>query len=108
MNTNDWIEKSLRDDAARPLADAGFTRRVLGALPPPRSARSAWLKPVLVIGSAALGSVLAFTLGPSDLSLIQGFVDLAHSRIGTPSALTGLAMTLTFLVCAVVLASETE
>ena len=108
MDTNDWMEKILRDDAARPIADDGFTRRVAGALPPPRSARSAWLKPVLVIGSAALGSVLAFALGPSDLSLVQGFIDLAHSRLGTPSALTGLAMTLTFLVCAVVLASETE
>ena len=108
MNTNDWIEKVLREDAARPLADGGFTRRVTAALPPPSAARSAWLKPVLVIGSAALGSVLAFALGPSDLSLVQGFVDLAHSRLGTPSALTGLAMTLTFLVCAVVLASETE
>jgi hypothetical protein len=108
MNTNDWIDRILREDAAKPMADGGFTHRVLGTLPPPRSTRSAWLKPTLVIGSAALGSVLAFTLGPSDLSLIQGFVDLAHSRLGTPSALTGLAMTLTFLVCAVVLASETE
>ena len=107
MNTNDWIEKLLREDASRPLPDGGFSRRVVDALPV-RHSRAAWLKPVLVIGSAALGSVLAFTLGPSDLSLIQGFVDLAHSRIGTPSALTGLAMTLTFLVCAVVLASETE
>ena len=108
MNANDWIDKVLRQDAEQSLADGGFTRRVIGALPPAQTRRFPWLKPVLVIGSAALGSVLAFTLGPSDLSLIQGFVDLAHSRIGTPSALTGLAMTLTFLVCAVVLASETE
>lgn len=108
MDKNDWIDKVLRDDASRPLADGGFTRRVVDSLPPSRTARSVWLKPVLVIGSAALGSVLAFALGPSDLSLVQGFVDLAHSRLGTPSALTGLAMTLTFLVCAVVLASETE
>jgi len=39
---------------------------------------------------------------------VQGFVDLAHSRIGTPAALTGLATSLAFLVCAIVLAAETD
>jgi hypothetical protein len=106
-NGNDWIDKLLREDANAQLPDRGFSRRVMSALPAPARSR-AWFKPLLVVGSAAAGSVLAFALGPSDLSLIQGFVDLAHSRLGTPSAITGLAMSLAFLVCAIVLAAETE
>jgi len=108
MNANDWIDKVLRQDAEQSMADGGFTRRVIGALPPEQARRFPWLKPVLVVGSAALGSVLAVALGPADLSLVQGFVDLAHSRIGTPAALTGLATSLAFLVCAIVLAAETD
>ena len=106
-NANDWVEKLLRDDGKVQLPDGGFSRRVMSALPVPHKTRP-WFKPLLVVGSAALGSVLAVVLGPSDLSLIQGFVDLAHSRLGTPSAITGLAMSLAFLVCAIVLAAETE
>lgn len=106
-NGNDWIEKLLRDDAKVELPDGGFSRRVMSSLPA-RAKPRLWFKPLLVVGSAALGSVLAVALGPSDLSLVQGFVDLAHSRLGTPSAITGLAMSLAFLVCAIVLAAETE
>ena len=108
MSNHDWIDHALREDAARPLPDGGFVARVVDSLPPARAARSAWWKPMLVLGSAALGSALAAALGPSDLSLLQGFVDLAHSRIATPSALTGLAMALSLIVCAVVLAAETD
>jgi hypothetical protein len=107
-NGNDWIDKLLRDDATAELADGGFSRRVMSALPPRAQRRLGWFKPLLVVGSAVLGSVLAVALGPSDLSLIQGFVDVAHSRLGTPSAMTGLAMSLAFLVCAIVLAAETD
>ena len=108
MNPEDRLDKLLRDDARQPLPDGTFTSRVMAALPPVRNRDSSWWKPVLVLGSAALGSALAVILGPSDLSLVQGFVDLAHSRLGTPSALTGLAMSLALVVCAVVLAAETD
>jgi len=108
MSNHDRIERMLREDAAGPLPDGGFAARVMAALPPAAPRRSLWWKPALVLGSAAIGSALAVALGPSDLSLVQGFVDLAHSRIATPSALTGLAMSLTLIVCAVVLAAETD
>ena len=108
MSNEDWLDRLLRDDARQTLPDGTFTSRVMSALPPARKGGSSWWKPVLVLGSAAVGSALAVILGPSDLSLVQGLIDLAHSRIGTPSALTGLAMSLALVVCAVVLAAETD
>ena len=108
MSNEDWLDKLLREDARQALPDGGFSSRVMSALPPATQRDSLWWKPVLVLGSAALGSALAVLLGPSDLSLVQGFIDLAHSRIGTPSAMTGLAMSLVLVVCAVVLAAETD
>ena len=59
MTTNDWIEKILREDAARPLADGGFTRRVMDTLPARQARHISWLRPALMMGSAALGGALA-------------------------------------------------
>ena len=108
MNPEDRLDELLREDGSQALPDGTFSSRVRAALPPARKHDSLWWKPVLILGSAAVGSALAVILGPSDLSLVQGFIDLAHSRIGTPSALTGLAMSLALVVCAVVLAAETD
>ena len=105
MNTNDWIEKLLREDASRPLADGGFTHRVMGELPA-RQARgmSLWWKPALIMGSAALGGALAaFFAGTS---LPQGFVDIVQMRGLTQAALTGIAMCAAMVVSALVLAAD--
>ena len=108
MKEHDWLDRLLHEDAKAALPDGGFSARVMDALPPVRARAASWWKPVLVLGSAAVGSALAVLLGPGDLSLAQGVIDLAHSRLATPSALTGLAMSLTLVVCAVVLAAETD
>jgi hypothetical protein len=107
-NDDDKLERILRRDARAAIDDEGFTARVMGALPRHFAARpSGWLTPALVLGSTALGSVLAWLFAPSGVNAVQGFVDLA-SRSLTPSAVATLAMTIALLIAAVVLAVDTE
>jgi hypothetical protein len=104
MNTNDWIEKVLRDDARQELPDGGFTRRVMGAMPPARSRGHALFKPALIMGSAALGGAIAALFAGA--SIPQGFVDIVQMRGFTTAAMTGLGMGLAMVVSAVVLATD--
>lgn len=101
---HDPVERLLREDALRTLADEGFSTRVELALPPRRA--GAWLRPLLVLGSAALGGALAWMLAPEGSSLVQGFLDLARLRSGTPSAAAALGTMLAMSVIAAVLANE--
>ena len=65
------LEELLREDAREMLPDAGFTQRVMGALPAPVPRTRPWLTPMLVLGSTALGSVLAMAFAPQGLSIAQ-------------------------------------
>jgi hypothetical protein len=107
MDTKDWMDRLLRDDAARGLPNDGFTRRVLASLPPPRAHRLSW-KPALIVGSTMLGSVLAMAFAPAGTSLVQGFIDITHSRVMTSAALTGLATCAALLISALVLATDVD
>ena len=102
---NDPIERLLREDGRRPVADDGFSLRVGRALPPSRHPHP-WLRPALVLGSAAIGAAAAWLLAPAGTSLAQGFVDLARLQSQTPSALAALGLALAMAVTAAVLASE--
>jgi hypothetical protein len=68
----DPIDTQLREQDAY-INDDGFTVRVVAALPP---RRRPWLRPVLLLGSAAVGTVLAIqwlpwsNLPPLDLSAL--------------------------------------
>lgn len=106
--TSDKLERLLRDDARASLPDDGFTARVLGSLPPALSRPFPWLRSLLVLGSAALGGVLAVAFAPDGVSLTQGFLDLTQSRLLTPAALAGLAMCGALFLSAVVLAADTD
>ena len=105
---SDKLERLLREDALRPLPDDGFSARVLDALPARVAKGRAWLNPALVLGSAALGSVLAIAFAPAGSSMLQGFVDLAQMRGLTPAAITGIAMSAALFVSAAVLAADTD
>lgn len=104
----DSLDRILRHDARSALPDDGFTARVMGALPAPRAAERAWLRPALIFGSATLGSILAVLLSPAAGSLLQGFHDLAQLRAATPAAIAGLSITGALLVSAVILAIDTD
>lgn len=101
----DPIDRLLRESARRQLPDDGFTGRVIRALPNGAASRP-WLRPSLVIGSAALGSALAWGLTPDGTSLLQGFVDLARLQSQTPSALTALGLAFAMAVTAAVLIAD--
>jgi hypothetical protein len=102
---NDPVERLLREDARRALPDDGFSLRVALALPPADNPRP-WLRPSLVLGSAALGSAAAWLLAPAGTSLVQGFLDLARLQSQTPSAVSALAVALAMAVTAAVLVAE--
>ena len=105
---DDSIDRILREDAKISLADDGFGARVLEALPARAARTRSWLRPVLVLGSAALGSALAVALSPGGTSLLQGFQDLVQLRAFTPGAMTALGMSAALLVSALVLAAEEQ
>jgi RNA polymerase sigma-70 factor (ECF subfamily) len=103
---DDGLDRLLRADARRPLEDQGFTARVLTALPSPLARTNPWLKPALVLGSTALGGLLASLLAPIGPMFIEGASQLAHMRGFTPSVAALLAMTSVFVVAGWVLATE--
>lgn len=108
LDRSDSIERLLREDARRETADDGFSARVVARLPEPAAGQRPWFKPVLVIGSTLLGSVLATALAPGGLPLAEGIADLTLLRGLTPAALTGLALCGAMVISAIVLAVETE
>ncbi|HUP30164.1 MAG TPA: hypothetical protein VM122_08335 [Usitatibacter sp.] len=100
------IDTLLRDDARAALDDAGFTARVMGALPARAPQPRAWLRPVLVMGSAAVGSALAVALAPA--GLLGGFAEIIQWRAATPAALSALAISGALLASAVILATDLD
>jgi hypothetical protein len=107
---DDALDRLLTEDArraARALDDGTFEARVLAGLPALRPRQDSWWKPVLVLGSAALGSVLAVAIAPGDSTLLRGFLDLAQQRY-TPAAITGIAMSVALFAAAIVVAAEAD
>ena len=105
----DALDRLLRQDAALEIADDAFTARVMAALPPARRAAApSWITPVLVLGSAALGSALAVAFSPAAGSMLQGFQDLVQMRGLTQPAVAGLGISLSLLVSAVILATSAD
>jgi hypothetical protein len=110
IHDNDRLDRLLREDASQLLPDAGFTAGVIAAMPPRSMSASpaSWLKPLLMLGSVALGSLLAFAFAPADANMAQGFLDLLYSHHLTPSAITTLATSGALLATAIVLATATD
>ncbi|HEY2629790.1 MAG TPA: hypothetical protein VGI57_11725 [Usitatibacter sp.] len=107
MNTQDKLDRILfRDASAGEIADAGFSARVMGALPARVPHRRVGLDPLLVLGSAALGSVLAVAFAPADTNVVQGVIDLFHRHALTPAAYASIGLSAILFVSAVLLAKD--
>lgn len=102
------LEQLLREHARETIDDAGFGHRVMAALPAPLPRRRAWLTPVLVLGSTALGSALAMAFAPAGVSIAQGFLDVASMRGFTPAAIMALALGGALTAAAVLLAADAD
>jgi hypothetical protein len=100
------LDKLLRHDARMEIADDGFSARVLRALPARVPKERPWLKPALVMGSAAVGSLLAVLLSPLGTALVDGFQDLMYLRTASQGAVAGIAICGALLLSALVLAFE--
>jgi len=102
----DWLDRKLRDDAAIAIEDGGFTHRVMEALPLPLVAPYPWLRTGLIVGSTALGGVLATLLGPIGPMIIEGLNQLVHFRGFTPAIGMVVAMTVVLGVAGFVLVAD--
>ena len=102
------IDTWLREDAARGVADPGFDRRVLRALPRPAASRARWLRPALVMGSAVAGSVLAIAFAPPLGSPAAAIADLFAGGSLPPAAWAAFALAGALLVSSLVVAFDTE
>ena len=104
---DDKLDRILRRDAvAEVLDDAGFTARVMGSLPARASRARNGFDPMLVLGSAALGSVLAVAFTPTEANAMQGAIDLFLHHALTPAAYTCIGLSAVLVVSAVLFAKE--
>jgi hypothetical protein len=74
----DWLERLLREDAARAphLEDGGFSARVMASLPPPRKPAARWLVPAMT----ALGTAAAVCFTPAGDFLLHHYAALLDWR----------------------------
>ena len=100
------IDLLLREAARETVADSGFSERVLQALPRRRARREVAWRPLLVMGSAVLGSALAVMFSPGDV--LAGFAQVAQARFQAPAALAALALPVALLVSALVVALDAD
>jgi hypothetical protein len=104
IERDDWLDARLREDARRTHPDEGFTERVMGRLA--RRRAPAWWKPVLILGSTALGSLLAVLLSPVGPMALEGLAEVTRFRGFTPELATAMAMMVVLGVCGFVLLED--
>jgi hypothetical protein len=100
------IDALLREAARAEVPDNGFSERVLQALPRRAPRHEGSWRPLLVMGSALLGSALAVLLAPGEV--LAGFAQLAQAHFQSPAALAALALPAALLVSAVVVAFDAD
>lgn len=91
-DATDWLDAALREDGrehrAAHVDDAGFTARVMAALPAPPAAAPAWRKPALAVLWAATGVGIAFALPGA---VIDASHEILRVILGQPVSLSGIA-----------------
>ena len=102
MNENDeldLLDRRLRE-AVPYIDDAGFTRRVLQALPAPRRRAVESYRAMILLSITVLGSLLAYFLSDGGRFISEGLVKLAYGApivmflvaIASGLVITGLGM----------------
>ena len=78
MIDDETLDRQLRE-AVPYINDDGFTARVIARLPAPRS-EPRWLRAMIVLGLALLGTGIAYLIGGGHV-VREGLVDLANFPI---------------------------
>jgi hypothetical protein len=74
---NDWLEDALHHDEHY-IADAGFSARVLAALP--RKRRLSWVRSLIINGAGLVGLLIAWYVVPLKAWLIESLTQLLRVR----------------------------
>ena len=74
---NDWLEEVLRHDQSY-VADAGFSARVIAALPRKRSLL--WVRWLIIAGAGVIGLLIAWYMVPLPGWLMESFTQLLRAR----------------------------
>jgi hypothetical protein len=82
METEDQaLRRLMKDHDPAHIDDAGFTLRVLTALPPPRSRLATWRRPLLLLTGCLAGVLLPLLLdGPGYLGALGNLITLATQQ----------------------------
>ena len=90
----DWLDAALRSDArehrAAYIDDAGFTARVMAALPAP-AALPAWRRPMLTALWAAAGLGIALALPGTVFDVARDVLGLIGQRVSLAGMVAGVA-----------------
>ena len=97
---DDWLESALKAAGeahrAEYLDDAGFTAKVMGALPAP-TALPAWRRPALALLWALLGLCIAFALPGFVVDVVR---DVLRVVLGQSVSLAGIGAAVIAMVVA--------
>lgn len=74
---NDWLDDALKQED-RYLNDAGFSARVVSALPARRKRK--WLRPVILCATSLAGLAVALWVLPAENYLAASFAQLLRAR----------------------------
>ncbi len=82
MDTEDQaLCRLMKDHDPAHIDDAGFTHRVLTALPPPRSRLATWRRPLLLLTACLVGMLLPLLIdGPAYLGALENLIILATQQ----------------------------
>ncbi|HVW20265.1 MAG TPA: hypothetical protein VHC86_03545 [Opitutaceae bacterium] len=100
---DDPIEALLRRALPPEVPDAGFSARVLAALPPPSRRSLPWRQILLCAAGAAAGAAAALATGHSLQLALPTDAELAAAAQGAAQALSRPANALTVLIAAAAL-----
>ena len=78
MIDDETLDRQLRE-AVSYINDDGFTARVIARLPAPRS-EPRWLRTMIVLGLALLGTVVAYVIGGGHI-VREGIIEFANFPI---------------------------
>lgn len=80
IEQEDWLDGKLRE-AVPYIDDDGFTARVIASLPATTRREPQWLRAMIVLGLALIGTAMAYFLSGGGSLVRQGMIQMADFPI---------------------------